>query len=125
MFYTIGQRQGLHIGGKKGKNEQPWYVASKDIKQNILIVVQGQDHPALFKNALSMTRVHWIHRPPELPLHTRAKIRYRQEDQACCIESPTRVQFEQPQRAVTPGQSIVFYHDDICLGGGIIEESDH
>ena len=134
MFYTIGQRQGLHIGGLKGKAEQPWYVANKDIKRNVLIVVQDNQHPALFKQSLIVSAIHWINQPPSLPLNTHAKIRYRQPDQACIIEAiqPSdevhtqhaayRVTFKQPQRAITPGQSIVFYQDEICLGGGMIRE---
>ena len=124
MFYTIGQRQGLHIGGKKGKAEAPWYVAGKDIPQNTLMVVQGE-HPALYANALTASQLHWITKTPTFPLKAHAKIRYRQEDQACAVSmlSPERCQvtFAEPQRAITPGQSIVFYEGDICLGGGIIE----
>lgn len=125
MFYTIGQRQGLHIGGKKGKSEAPWYVAEKDLQHNVLVVVQGDHHPALFKETLTTGPLHWINEPPKLPVRIMAKTRYRQPDQACVISSIDttryRVIFEQPQRAITPGQSIVFYQDDICLGGGIIE----
>lgn len=124
MFYTIGQRQGLNIGGKKGKAELPWYVAEKDIQTNTLIVVQGDDHPALFKQSLISRSIHWINQPKDLPYRASAKTRYRQPDQACLIEAIDdyfRITFDQPQRAVTPGQSIVFYQDDICLGGGIIE----
>lgn len=125
MFYTIGQRQGLHIGGQKGKTESPWYVADKDIKRNVLIVVQGDQHPALFKNALIATSLHWINNTPAFPKQLHAKTRYRQQDQACLIEpvnaNQYRVSFDQPQRAITPGQSIVFYEGDICIGGGIIE----
>lgn len=137
MFYTIGQRQGLLIGGKKGKSEAPWYVADKNIQQNTLVVVQGENHPALFKTTLSARSVHWINSAPAFPLRAHAKTRYRQHDQACWIHGiqdsltslpqdekaalSCRVKFDQPQRAVTPGQSIVFYDGDICLGGGIIE----
>lgn len=124
MFHTIGQRQGLHIGGQKGKLEKPWYVAGKDINRNVLIAVQGEDHPALFKTHLSARKVHWINDAPSFPVTVKAKIRYRQTDQACLIEpqgDSLSVTFKDPQRAVTPGQSIVFYQDDICLGGGIIE----
>lgn len=125
MFYTIGQRQGLHIGGRKGKDEAPWYVASKDLDQQRLIVVQGEQHPALFKNTLIATALHWISAPPVLPLQAMAKTRYRQADQACTLEpinaTHYQVAFREAQRAITPGQSIVFYQDDICLGGGIIE----
>lgn len=126
MFYTLGQRQGLHIGGKKGKAEMPWYVAHKDIKRNVLITVQGVNHPALYKTSLVTGLLHWIHSPPVLPLKVTAKTRYRQVDQVCVIEPfdslHYRVIFEQPQRAITPGQSIVFYQDEVCLGGGIIQE---
>ena len=125
MFYTIGQRQGLHIGGRKGKAESPWYVAGKNMARNRLIVVQGDQHPALFKHSLIATSLHWINHPPSLPIRVTAKTRYRQPDQTCQIEQieDTRycVTFDQPQRAITPGQSVVFYQDDICLGGGIIE----
>jgi tRNA-specific 2-thiouridylase len=125
MFYTLGQRQGLHIGGRRGKIEQPWYVAKKDIPNNKLIVVQGNQHPALFTTSLTMHTIHWINDPPSLPLATHAKTRYRQSDQSCTIDPLAShrylVTFTHPQRAVTPGQSIVFYQGDICLGGGIIE----
>lgn len=124
MFYTIGQRQGLQIGGRKGKSEAPWYVAQKDLQRNTLIVVQGE-HPALYQTELTATAVHWINHPPALPLAAKAKTRYRQADQPCVIKPATdqriRVTFQEPQRAITPGQSVVFYQDEICLGGGIIE----
>lgn len=124
MFYTIGQRQGLLIGGLKGKAESPWYVTSKDLKRNVLVVVQGDQHPALFKDTLTASSIHWINQAPTLPFTCHAKTRYRQPDQACSIEAldsdSTRITFSEPQRAITPGQSIVFYQEDICLGGGII-----
>lgn len=124
MFYTIGQRQGLEIGGKKGKQDAPWYVAAKNMATNELIVVQGDHHPALYKNTLTTGPIHWINQIPSFPFQAMAKTRYRQSDQPCMITALTDAQFlvsfEQPQRAVTPGQSIVFYQDDICLGGGII-----
>jgi tRNA-specific 2-thiouridylase len=123
MFHTIGQRQGLHIGGQKGKAEQPWYVVAKDIPRNILIVAQGDQHPALFKSSLIAQQIHWINGAPQFPCTLNAKIRYRQADQRCTVsEHPDGfvVAFPEPQRAVTPGQSIVFYQDDICLGGGVI-----
>ncbi|MBX3709393.1 MAG: tRNA 2-thiouridine(34) synthase MnmA [Gammaproteobacteria bacterium] len=126
MFYTIGQRQGLRIGGKKGNPEAPWYVVNKNIKHNALIVVQGENHPALFKSTLISNSMHWINQAPAFPFKAAAKIRYRQPDQICRItpidEALYQIDFEQPQRAVTPGQSIVFYQGDICLGGGIIEK---
>lgn len=124
MFYTIGQRQGLLIGGKANKPEAPWYVISKDIPRNVLIVAQG-DHPALYKNSLILNHIHWINEQPMPLTPLAAKTRYRQPDQSCLIEmldkNRIRVIFNQPQRAITPGQSTVFYQDDICLGGGIIE----
>lgn len=124
MFYTIGQRQGLHIGGQKGRPESPWYVAKKDLARNVLIVVQDNDHPALFQSTLIANSVHWINQAPDLPFTCQAKTRYRQPDQSCTLEpinsAQTRVTFTHPQRAITPGQSIVFYQDDVCLGGGII-----
>jgi tRNA-specific 2-thiouridylase len=125
MFYTMGQRQGLQIGGQRGKSEAPWYVADKDLAANRLIVVQGNDHPALFRGTLTASQIHWINEPPKLPATLKAKTRYRQTDQTCTIhpdhDGRLQVIFEAPQRAITPGQSIVFYQEDICLGGGIIE----
>ncbi len=124
MFYTIGQRQGLMIGGQKGKSELPWYVANKDLQRNALIVVQGE-HPALYKSALICSQLTWTHEPPTLPITLHAKTRYRQTDQVAGLNAMENgellVRFTTPQRAITPGQSIVFYQDDICLGGGIIE----
>jgi tRNA-specific 2-thiouridylase len=125
MFYTIGQRQGLKIGGKKNYPESPWYVAAKNMQRNVLVVTQGQDDPALFAHTLIAKCVHWINQPPPLlPLIAAAKTRYRQSDQPCIInsvdETTIEVVFEQPQRAITPGQSVVFYDKDICLGGGVI-----
>lgn len=126
MFFTMGQRQGLAIGGQKNKDESPWYVAAKDLKRNVLIVVQGNEHPALFKPSLIVSQMHWINQPPTLPITAFAKTRYRQADQACVVtalpDGRYYVEFEQPQRAITPGQSCVFYQGDICLGGGIINE---
>ena len=125
MFYTIGQRQGLQIGGLKDKAEQPWYVARKDIDRNVLVVVQDSHHPALLQLSLFTADIHWINQKPSFPFKATAKIRYRQPDQACLIEqmNPSLycITFEQSQRAVSPGQSIVFYQDEICLGGGIIK----
>lgn len=126
MYYTLGQRQGLGIGGKKTHAEAPWYVIAKDVARNVLIVAQGHDHPLLFKDHLICQQVHWIsEQPPSFPLQAKAKIRYRQTEQACIVTpvdaEKFQVQFEIPQRAITPGQSIVFYSEDECLGGGIIE----
>lgn len=125
MFYTIGQRQGLRIGGRKGKAESPWYVAEKDLARNVLIVVQDEKHPALFKQSLNACGLTWFAPPKSNLLHLHAKTRYRQQDQACEVrilaDGHAEVTFQMPQRAITPGQSVVFYEGDICLGGGIIE----
>ncbi|MCG5536642.1 tRNA 2-thiouridine(34) synthase MnmA [Ectothiorhodospira mobilis] len=127
MYYTPGQRQGLGIGGTAGGAEAPWYVAGKDLARNRLLVVQGHDHPALLATALSAGEVHWIRGTPEsLPLRCQAKIRYRQPHQDCVVEADPhgrgdlRVRFDRPQRAVAPGQSVVFYQGGQCLGGGVI-----
>jgi tRNA-specific 2-thiouridylase len=125
MYYTIGQRQGLGIGGTKNGSEDPWYVAKKDLQRNVLIVAQG-DHPALYETGLRASQCHWISgTPPASDVTLRCKIRYRQDDQACQMtvtaSDSLTVTFPEPQRAVTPGQSIVFYQGDICLGGAIIE----
>lgn len=124
MFYTLGQRQGLGIGGSQS-GQEPWYVVSKDLKSNVLRVAQGHDHPALFSQELSCGRVHWISGvAPSLPFSCTAKTRYRQQEQACVIttleDDRYQVRFAQPQRAITPGQSVVFYQGEVCLGGGII-----
>ncbi|MCG3169964.1 MAG: tRNA-specific 2-thiouridylase MnmA [Pseudomonadales bacterium] len=127
MYYTIGQRQGLGIGGRRDHPEQPWYVVDKDLATNTLLVAQGSAHPALYHRALVCAQTHWIGAAPgaaERELH--AKIRYRQADQPCRIapagDGRWRVEFASAQRAVTPGQYVVFYDGDCCLGGGVIEE---
>lgn len=124
MFYTLGQRQGLGIGGIKNSTEEaPWYVVSKDLAANVLFVAQGENHPALFKKNLFVKTIHWIGDEPDTNCLT-AKTRYRQLDQACKIERIAEgyeIYFDEPQRAVTPGQSVVFYQGEVCLGGGIIE----
>ncbi len=126
MYYTLGQRQGLGIGGQKAKEGSPWYVADKQLARNTLIVVQGHNHPKLFAPALVCTQLHWIDdAPPTSSLYCTAKTRYRQLETACLIKpldnDKYQVEFETPQRAITPGQSVVFYQDQICLGGGIID----
>lgn len=126
-FYTIGQRKGLEIGGGFSNSPKPWFVADKRIDTNELLVVQG-DHPLLYHNALTTSKLHWIGTQPTLPLVCQAKIRYRQASQECTINAITdsvKVIFKEPQRAVTPGQSIVFYQDDVCLGGAIIEHRNN
>ena len=127
MYHTIGQRQGLGIGGIKGQPEAPWYVARKDLANNQLIVVQGADHPLLFSAGLTVDSIDWITKNEvSLPYQCTAKIRYRQTDQRCTItpaESGYRVLFDRPQRAVAAGQSAVFYNQDVCLGGGVITQT--
>lgn len=127
MFYTLGQRQGLGIGGHKDSSEEPWYVVEKDLEHNTLIVAQGHDHPLLFHRVLDAVHLHWVSGPfPDQPFSCMAKTRYRQPDQACTVTPENsrscHVRFDTPQRAITPGQSVVFYKEDLCLGGGIIEK---
>ncbi|MEQ9462825.1 MAG: tRNA 2-thiouridine(34) synthase MnmA, partial [Haliea sp.] len=128
MYHTKGQRQGLGIGGLANHDDAPWYVVGKDLQRNILLVAQGNEHPALFSSGLAAGQLCWIAgEPPALPLRCTAKVRYRQEDQACTVTADSgdcRVDFDTPQRAVTPGQSVVFYSGERCLGGGIIERTD-
>ena len=125
MFHTIGQRQGLGIGGLKHADDAPWYVADKDIDTNTLWVCQGNDHPALFAHGLTVTGIFWIQADlPEMPLRCTAKVRYRQPDQPCTVFSSKtgyHIVFDEPQRAITPGQSVVLYCENECLGGGVIE----
>jgi len=125
-FYTLGQRQGLGIGGDKDSSGEPWFVAAKDMANNRLIVVQGHDHPALLSQRLAALDTHWISgSAPTLNHPYAAKTRYRQADAPCQITALSgdqcSVSFEQPQWAVTPGQSVVLYDGEVCLGGAIIE----
>jgi tRNA-specific 2-thiouridylase len=128
MFHTIGQRQGLGIGGVANAPEAPWYVVDKDLEGNRLIVAQGNDHPALYSGALTCAAIHWIDgEGPPLPATLQVKTRYRQPDQPCAVmrtEDGYRVDFRRRQRAVTPGQWACFYDGDICLGGGVIESRE-
>lgn len=127
MYHTLGQRQGLGIGGTRNGSDAPWYVVGKDLERNVLIAAQGSDHPLLFTDSLSAEQLHWINgEPSEGEFNCAAKTRYRQPDQECTIKilgDTCRVEFKQPQRAVTPGQSVVFYCGERCLGGGIIQHS--
>ncbi len=123
--YTLGQRQGLLVGGVAGAGDAPWYVAGKDAARNVLVVVQGHDHPMLMDQSLLATGTHWIAgSAPRLPLACTARTRHRQPDRPCRVErgadGALRVRFEQPQRALTPGQFVVFYAGDECLGGAAI-----
>lgn len=124
MYHTIGQRQGLGIGGLASHGDAPWYVVGKDLANNVLLVAQGNNHPALFSTSLWTDELFWISgQPDSLPLTCKAKVRYRQEDQDCTVfmeDDCLRIDFDHPQRAITPGQSVVLYRDDACLGGGVI-----
>ena len=132
MYYTLGQRGGIGIGGVKDRDEAPWFVLHKDLDNNRLIVGQGHDHPMLQSTELTAYKLDWVVDAPTQLFTAQgyrctAKTRYRQPDQACTVFAldetgdTIKVVFDEPQRAVTPGQSCVFYQDDICLGGGVIE----
>jgi tRNA-specific 2-thiouridylase len=126
MYYTLGQRKGLGIGGGFGSGE-PWFVADKDLKNNILYAVQGENNPALYSRGLISKEVNWITGlPGKKRFSCQAKFRYRQPDQGVQVEIAEdftcRVWFDKPQRAVTPGQFVVFYDNEECLGGGPIDE---
>ena len=128
VFYTIGQRRGIGIGGVAGTTNEPWYVYAKCVTDNTLQVVQGTHHPLLYSNTVRASRAHWIAgTPPGGTFYATAKTRYRQPDQACRVAAGAggllEVLFELPQRAITPGQFIVFYDGEECLGGAIIEAS--
>lgn len=121
-YYTLGQRKGLNIGGPG----EAWFVAKKDLLQNTLLVVQGEDHPLLYTQDIQAKELTWLTPLPPLPYTCQAKVRYRQPEQECVIEkmenNRLHIHFLHPQRAATPGQSIVFYDKNICLGGGIITD---
>ncbi len=121
MYYTYGQRKGLGIGGP-GK---PHFIVYKDIKNNYLYVAEGNDHPALYSVGLSAVNLSWVsHEPPAKEFSCTAKFRYRQPDQKVTVKvfpNTCQVEFEKPQRAITPGQAVVFYQKEVCLGGGIID----
>ena len=127
-YYTLGQRKGLGIGGVKNAGEDPWFVVRKDVAKNIIFVAQGADNPALLERKLYTAGVSWISgEAPQFPLNCNAKIRYRQADQVCTVSEYTnselKVTFRDEQRSITPGQSIVFYSGDLCLGGGVISRT--
>ncbi|MGV6853250.1 MAG: tRNA 2-thiouridine(34) synthase MnmA [bacterium] len=127
MYFTLGQRKGLGIGGTKSGDGTPWFVADKRMQERELVVVQGHNHPALFSTGLKASQLSWVAgQAPAQQWRCTAKTRYRQDDSPCKVtligEDQILVDFEQPQWATTPGQSVVFYQDDICLGGGVIDE---
>lgn len=125
MYYTLGQRQGLGIGGLPHHPDAPWYVAAKDLERNVLVAVQGKHHPLLYTDSLATEAMDWVAgEPPAAEGRLTAKTRYRQEDVPCTFrtreDGGVEVRFDDPQRAVTPGQSLVLYDGEICLGGGVI-----
>ncbi len=128
FYYTLGQRGGLGIGGRRDGDGAPWYVVGKDVAHNVLFVAQGNANHWLQSTRLMAGELTWIAgTPPATEFRCSAMTRYRQAPQACHVvieRDQARVTFDAPQRAVTPGQSVVFYEDDVCLGGGIIDRSD-
>ncbi|WP_205620301.1 tRNA 2-thiouridine(34) synthase MnmA [Alteribacter aurantiacus] len=124
MYYTLGQRQGLGIGGAG----EPWFVVGKDLERNVLLVGQGYDHPNLYSNGLKAVKVNWIEPLEHTSFSCTAKFRYRQDDQEVTVNvsgenhEDAVVMFNEAQRAITPGQAVVFYDGDVCLGGGTIDE---
>ena len=126
MYYTRGQRQGIKIGGQRNSTGEPWYVIDKDLEHNNLIIGQGHEHPRLYTHKLEFEQAHWINDTVAFPdnLSCKAKTRYRQIEEDCVItrlhDTTYQAQFIKPHWAVTPGQSIVFYQNNECLGGGII-----
>ncbi|MBV1870571.1 MAG: tRNA 2-thiouridine(34) synthase MnmA, partial [Gammaproteobacteria bacterium] len=128
MFYTLGQRQGIGIGGLSDRNEDPWYVVGKELDSNHLVVAQGNNHPMLFSQILYCSKIEWVSgEAPGLPHTCHAKTRYRQADQKCVLKlndaGTYEITFDDKQRAVTPGQYVVFYDGNCCLGGGVIEST--
>ena len=126
MYYTIGQRQGLGIGGTEPGKDDPWYVVAKELQSNRLVVTQGVDNSLLFHSHCRITDLHWIGaRAEDFPFTCTAKVRYRQQDSRCRLLSvdgdSAEIEFDEPQRAMTPGQALVLYQKDQCLGGATIE----
>ncbi len=128
MYYTLGQRQGLGIGGSGGGSSEPWFVASKDLENNILYVVQGEQHTSLYSVSLTAGGMNWVSPTPPLePFNCTAKFRYRQPDQEVTVtpykDGTALIEFAKPQKAITPGQAVVLYKQEECLGGGTIEQT--
>jgi tRNA-specific 2-thiouridylase len=128
MYYTIGQRQGLGIGGTEPGKDEPWYVVAKELERNRLVVAQGVDNALLFHSHCRITDLHWIGDAADaLPFDCSAKIRYRQQDSRCRLividGASAEIEFSEPQRAITPGQALVLYQGQQCLGGGTIERA--
>jgi len=125
MYYTIGQRKGLNIGGLNGFSNEPWFVVGKDVEKNILYIGQGIDHPYLYSDSCIVSHLNWFNTIPEENREYQAKFRYREKDNQVTLtyldNGELRVNFINPVRAVTPGQAFVLYDNEYCLGGGIIE----
>ena len=129
FYFTLGQREGLNIGGVRGFAQAPWYVVGKDVQRNVLYVDQGIDSPWMMSTVLDTEAMHWVSgAPPAADFECTAQTRYRQEAQACHVQvrdnGTLHVRFHAPQRAVTPGQSLVLYDGDVCLGGAVIATTD-
>ena len=129
FYYTLGQREGLHIGGVRGRMDAPWYVVGKEIENNVLYVDQGHDSPWLQSTTLRSEKAHWIAvTAPAAAFTCTAQTRYRQANEACDVQvlddGSLHVHFARPQRAVTPGQSLVLYDGEVCLGGAVILSTD-
>jgi len=129
FYFTLGQREGLQLGGVRGFKAEPWYVVGKDVRHNVLYVDQGHDSPWLQSSTLWSQPMHWIAgQPPAAQFECHAQTRYRQLEEPCQVSvqesGDVVVRFERPQRAVTPGQSVVLYQGDVCLGGAVIERTD-
>jgi Predicted tRNA(5-methylaminomethyl-2-thiouridylate) methyltransferase, contains the PP-loop ATPase domain len=127
-FFTIGQRKGLEIGGGFSNSPEPWFVADKVLESNKIVVVQGDD-ALLYHNSLIADDIHWVDSPPIESFSCSAKIRYRQASQICKVslndDQTIKVNFNESQRAITPGQSVVFYDGDVCLGGSVIKSKSN
>jgi len=120
-FYTLGQRKGMGVGGPGG----PWFVVGKNLSKNQVILAQGDDHPALYADSLEAIELNWLVNPPKEDFRAMARVRYRQKEEPCLVEIKENrvvVKFDRPQRAMTPRQSVVFYQNEICLGGGMIDK---
>ena len=129
FYFTLGQREGLQIGGVRGREAAPWYVVGKDVARNVLVVDQGSDSPFLLSSTLHSEPAHWISgHPPARHFECAAQTRYRQQEEPCTVavgdDGSLQVRFNRPQRAVTPGQSLVLYDGDACLGGAVIATTD-
>jgi tRNA-specific 2-thiouridylase len=128
MYYTLGQRQGLGLGGIRGREEGAWYVIDKDLATNTLVVGQGHHHPRLFSDLMWTEAMHWLSEPRTGEFRCQIKTRYRQADQVATVTSEAdgtlSVRFDDDQRAVTPGQYAVLYDGDVCLGGAVIKRTE-